>query len=64
MQFDTWKVICSSLENEPSLIRPNLIDLNFDRLSGYSFVFSLNVLEFVLLLMVVLYDYVLQTGVH
>ena len=64
MQLDTWKVICSSLENEPSLIRPTLIDLNFDRLSGYSFVFSLNVLEFVLLLMALLYDYVLQTGVH
>lgn len=64
MQLDTWKVICSSLENEPSLIRPTLIDLNFDKLSGYPFVFSLNVLEFVIPLMVDLYDYVFQTGVH
>ena len=60
MQLDTRKVICSSLDNEPDLIRPTLIDQNFDKLSGYPLVFSLNVFEVAILRMVDLYDYVFQ----
>ena len=56
MQLDKPKLICSSLENEPDLIRPTLINTNFDKLSGYPLVFSLNVLEVVILRMVDLYD--------
>ena len=60
MQLDTRKVICSSLDNEPDLLRPILINQNFDKLSGYTLVFSLNVLEVVRLRMVDLYDYVFE----
>ena len=60
MQLDTQVVISSSLNNEPGLIRPTLIDRNFDTLSDYPFAFSLNVLEVVILLMVDLYEYVFQ----
>ena len=60
MRLDTQKVKCSSLDNEPDLIRPTLIDQNFDKLSGYPLVFSLNVLEVVILWMVDLYDDVFQ----
>ena len=42
VQSDTQKVICSSLDNEPDLIRPTLIDLNFDKLCGYPFLVDLN----------------------
>ena len=35
VQLDTRKVICSSLDNDPDLTRPTLIDQNFDKLSGY-----------------------------
>ena len=34
-KLDTEKVICASLDNVPCLIRPTLIDLSFDELSGY-----------------------------
>lgn len=60
VQLDTRKVICSSLDNDPDLIRPTLIDQNFDKLSGYPLVFSLNVFEVAILRMVDLYDYVFQ----
>ena len=60
VQLDTRKVICSSLDNEPDLIRPTLIDRNFDKLSGYPLFFSLNVFEVAILWMVDLYDYVFQ----
>ena len=60
VQLDTRKVICSSLDNEPDLIKPTLIDQNFDKLSGYPLVFSLNVFEVAILRMVDLYDYVFQ----
>ena len=60
VQLDTRKVICSSLDNEPDLIRPTLIDQNFDKLSGYPLFFSLNVFEVAILRMVDLYDYVFQ----
>ena len=42
VQSDTQKVICSSLDNEPDLIRPTLIDLNFDKLCDYPFLVDLN----------------------
>ena len=42
VQLDTQKVIHLSLDNEPDLIRPTLIDLNFDKLCGYQFVVNLN----------------------
>ena len=48
------------LDNEPGLIRPTVIDLNFDKLCGCPFVITLNVLEVVILLMVDLNDYVFQ----
>ena len=60
VQLDTRKVICSSLDNEPDLIKPTLIDQNFDKLSGCPLVFSLNVFEVAILRMVDLYDYVFQ----
>ena len=61
MWLDTQKVICWSLDNdEPDLIRPTLIDQNFGKLSGFPLVFSLNVLEVVILQMLDLYDYVFQ----
>lgn len=60
MQLDTQKVIRSSLDNEAGLIRPTLIDQNFDKLSGYPLVFSLNVFEVAILRMVDLCDYVFQ----
>ena len=50
----------SSLDNEPDLIRLTLIDQNFDKLSCYPLVFSLNVFEVAILRMVDLYDYVFQ----
>ena len=42
VQLDTQKVIRSSLGNEAGLIRPTLIDQNFDKLCGYPFVVNLN----------------------
>ena len=42
MQLDTQKVIRSSLDNEAGLIRPTLIDQNFDKPCGYPFVVNLS----------------------
>ena len=42
VQLDTQKVRRSSLDDEAGLIRPTLIDQNFDKLCGYPFVVHLS----------------------